>query len=142
MNIEQLEDTNNAEFALFHKGIWAHADKAHYGDPLPDFTKHALTFVAKDVTGMLGYITLHSELGVANIDSLIVHDSAQRQGVGTQLLKRAEEEATKLGCHKIWIQTGIDWSARKLYESEGYILRCTLPNYYAKRDFVILDKDL
>lgn len=142
MIIEQLEDLKNAEFIAFKKAEWIHADKEHYTDSLPDFTKYSHTFVVRENGNMLGAITIIIDMGVVCIESLLVARSAQRRGIGTMLMKKVEEEAKNIGCHKVWVETGIDWNARKLYESLGYRLRCTLPNYYAHRDFVILDKEI
>ena len=72
--------------------MWARADKEHYGEPLPDFTKHAYTFVAKEGKDIFGYITIKIELGVVCVDSLIVGHNVQRQGIGTKLIKKAEEK--------------------------------------------------
>ncbi len=59
-----------------------------------------------------------------------------------QLLEQAEREAKKLGAHKIWLETGAEWSARKLYDSLGYVERGILKNFYGHKDFIIFDKDL
>ncbi len=142
MKIQKLEDVKDAEYISFKKREWVYADKEHYGDSFPDFTKYFYVYTAKEQGKIVGAISIVIDMGVVCIESLLVAQDAQRSGIGTILMKKVEEEAKELGCHKIWIETGFDWSARKLYESLGYTLRCTLPNYYAHKDFVILDKDI
>ena len=142
MNIQELKDKNSPKLKAFEKQEWIHADKEHYGENLPDFTKTTYTYIAQEDKKIIGFIKFTTDLGVACIDSLMVGRTAQRKGIGSQLVQKAEQEAKKLGCHKVWLETGVDWSARKLYESLGYTLRCTLPKYYAKKDFVILDKEI
>ncbi len=142
MNIIQLTDTTIPELASFKKKEWGHADKEHYGEQLPDFSKNTYTFIAKEDDHIVGYITLTAELGVALVNSIIVGMEFRRRGIAKQLLTKAEEEAKKLGVHKIVLETGVTWSARYVYESMGYTIRCTMPNHYANQDFVLLDKTL
>ena len=142
MKIQKLEDVKDIEFVAFKKREWEYADKEHYGDLLPDFTKFFYTYTAKEQDKIVGAISIVIDMGVVCIESLLVAQDAQRRGIGTLLMKKVEEEAKELGCHKISIETGADWNAKKLYQSLGYTVRCTLPNYYAHHDFVILDKDI
>lgn len=142
MIIEQLTDTTNVEFVAFKKKEWVHADAEHYGDTLPDLTKYEYTYVAKEHGNIVGAIDILIDTGVLSIESLLVAEHAQRRGIGAALVTQAEETAKIHHCHKIWIVTGFEWHARKLYESLGYTLRCILPTYFDKRDFVILDKDI
>ncbi len=142
MIIELLEDVKNNEFVSFKKREWVYADKEHYGSTPPDLTKYEYTYVAKENGKIVGAISILVDTGVLSIESLLVAQDAQRRGIGLSLVKKVEEEAKKHNCHKIWIITGFDWSAKKLYESLGYTLRCILPKYFDKKDFIILDKEV
>ncbi len=81
-------------------------------------------------------------MGVALMESLIVGKDYRGSGLATKLVALAEEHARSLGAHKIKLETGVDWQARKLYEKLGYEVRASLPNYYAHNDFVLMDKEL
>lgn len=142
MNIEKIQETDLDQFKSFKNREYSQVDRDHYGDPLPDFDKHEFTFVAKVDGHIEGYITVFLELGVALIKSLLVGSDFQRRGIATQLVERAEHEAKKLGAHKIWLETGAEWNARKLYESLGYTNRCTFKNFYGHQDFIFFDKEL
>jgi len=142
MIIEELKDTENNEFVAFKKREWVYADKEHYGDTLPDLTKYEYTYIAKEGGKIVGAIDILIDTGVLSIESLLVAQDVQRRGIGSSLVKKVEEEAKKHNCHKIWIITGSNWSAKKLYESLGYTLRCILPKYFDEKDFVILDKEI
>lgn len=142
MNIEVLQDIDSATFSSFKKKEYPEVDKEHYGLPLPDFTEHKYTLVAKENNQIVGYITISVELGVAYIISLLVAKKYQRQGIATKLIRQAEQKAKELGAHKIWLNTGVHWDAKHLYTRLGYIQRCTLPNFYGHQDFILLDKAL
>ena len=142
MIIEELKDTANVKFVAFKKKEWIYADKEHYGDTPHNLTKHEYTYVARENENIVGAIDILIDTGVVSIESLLVAQDAQRRGIGTLLVKKVEEEAKKHNCHKIWIITGFNWSAKKLYESFGYTPRCILPKYFDGKDFVILDKEI
>ena len=127
MIIEELKDTKNDEFVSFKKKEWVYADKEHYGDIPPDLTKYEYTYIARENEKIVGAIDILIDTGVLSIESLLVAQDAQRRGIGSSLVKKVEEEAIKHNCHKIWIVTGDNWKAKKLYESLGYTLRCILP---------------
>ncbi|MGP4131479.1 GNAT family N-acetyltransferase [Pantoea tagorei] len=62
------------------------------------------------------------------IDMLWVSDALRGQGVGTQLIRAAEEEARRRGCHYAQVDTA-SFQARPFYEKLGYSLRFSLDNY-------------
>lgn len=62
------------------------------------------------------------------IDMLWVSDALRGQGVGSQLMKAAEEEARRRGCHYAQVDTA-SFQARPFYEKLGYSLRFSLDNY-------------
>jgi ribosomal protein S18 acetylase RimI-like enzyme len=142
MIIEELKDTKNEEFVAFKKKEWVHADKEHYGNTPPDLTKYEYTYIVREDGKIVGAIDVLIDTGVLSIESLLVAQDVQRRGIGSSLVQKVEIEAKKHNCHKIWIITGADWNAKKLYESLGYTLRAVLPKYFDGKDFVILDKKI
>ena len=142
MHIEKIQNIDRELLKSFKEREYPQVDREHYGETLPDFEKYEYTFVAKEEENIIGYITIELELGVALIRSLMVGHESQRRGVATQLVEQAEREVKKLGAHKIWLQTGFEWSAQKLYTSLGYVERCVLKNFYGHKDFMIFDKEL
>lgn len=133
------------EFSLlneFDSHEWYGADREHYGDQKLDFTKYKFAFVARDDEKMIGYISLTFDLGVIYMESLIVSEKYRGQGIAPKLVLAAEEKGRIMGAHKIKLETGTDWKAKDFYEKLGYRVRANLPNYYAHRDFVLMDKDL
>lgn len=71
--------------------------------------------------GRTGYDWLFVEL-------LVVPAALRGQGLGTELLQRAEREALERGCHSAWLDT-FEFQARAFYERLGYTCFGELPNY-------------
>ncbi|MCU6328547.1 GNAT family N-acetyltransferase [Enterobacter quasiroggenkampii] len=63
-----------------------------------------------------------------NIDYLWVSDTVRGTGVGSQLIKTAEEEARRKGCKHALVDTA-SFQARPFYEKQGYQLQMSLQDY-------------
>lgn len=142
IKIIKLEDTDNSLLEKFKSEEWPDADQEHYGNQEINFSKNFYTLVAKDENKILAYISFFVELGVAQIDSLIVGKKSRRNGLAKRLINEVEARVKLSGVHKIRLETGVDWKARFLYEKLGYNTRAILPNYYVNKDFVLMDKDI
>lgn len=64
------------------------------------------------------------------VELLFVPEPLRRQGVGTDLMRRAEAEAAARGCHSAWLDT-FEFQARGFYERLGYRCFGELANYPA-----------
>jgi len=62
------------------------------------------------------------------IDMLWVSDTLRGQGVGSRLIRAAEQEARQRGCRFAQVDTA-SFQARPFYEKLGYTLRFSLDNY-------------
>lgn len=120
--------------------VWPPADIEHYGDNQPDFLDAEFTLVAKDGEELVGYITVHVDSGIAQIEPLMVKKELKGQGIGTILITAAEEKAKTYGVHKMWLETGADWKSKAFYKKNGYAVRTILPNHTGGGDFVLMDK--
>ncbi|MCQ4446960.1 GNAT family N-acetyltransferase [Enterobacter cloacae] len=63
-----------------------------------------------------------------NIDFLWVSDTVRGTGVGSQIIKSAEEEARRNGCKHALVDTA-SFQARPFYEKQGYQLQMSLQDY-------------
>ncbi len=138
MNI--IESPNTETLEAFKAKVWPLADREHYHDSMPDFHKTTFTLIAKDADEIVGYTTLLIESGVAQLEPLMVYPKGK--GIGTSLIIAAEKKAKELNVHKIWLETGSTWEAKKFYEKHGYIVRSILPNHTGGYEFVLMDKML
>jgi [ribosomal protein S18]-alanine N-acetyltransferase len=70
----------------------------------------------------------------ARLYSLAVATDFQRRGLARRLLKEAEKEAARRGCHTLRLEVRADDDAAiGLYETSGYRLFDRHPRYYAGR---------
>jgi GNAT superfamily N-acetyltransferase len=62
------------------------------------------------------------------VELLFVPEALRGRGVGSELMKRAEDEALTRGCHSAWLDT-FEFQARGFYERLGYICFAELRDY-------------
>ena len=67
--------------------------------------------------------------------------SARGQGVGSQLLAMAEQEAVARGCHSAYLDT-FSFQALPFYQKQGYEVFGTLDNYPGEHKRYFLRKQL
>ena len=61
------------------------------------------------------------------VDILWVHENHRKKGIGSRLLKCAENEAMRRGCHHVHLDT-MSWQAPEFYKKHGYELIGILPD--------------
>ncbi len=88
----------------------------------PSVDRHYKTFsvVSKNDAGQIiggAYAYLHP--GWVYIDLLWVAKEQRGNGMGQRLLREAETEATRRGCHSAYLWTQ-DFEAPEFYEKQGY----------------------
>src|SRR5262245_1721398 len=76
----------------------------------------------------VGGLSGRTEYGWLFVELLFVPASLRGQGVGTELMRRAEAEAVARGCHSSWLDT-FEFQARRFYERLGYTCFGELPHY-------------
>lgn len=79
--------------------------------------------------------------GWLHIDILWVAEKCRKQGIGSKLLKAAEEEAQKRGCHSVHLDT-MSWQAPEFYKMHGYKIISELENIPAGNKKFHLIKEL
>ena len=79
--------------------------------------------------------------GWLHIDILWVAEKCRMQGIGSKLLKAAEEEAKKRGCHSVHLDT-MSWQAQEFYKKHGYKIISELENIPAGNKKFHLIKEL
>lgn len=93
-----------------------------------------LLLVARDGDRVLGAVQL-SLAQLPNgrhrgeVERLLVHTSARRQGLGTALLMAVEDAAIARGRHLLLLDTRAGDPAGRLYEKLGYIRAGVIPGY-------------
>ena len=65
--------------------------------------------------------------GWMHLDILWVDEKYRKTGIGSKLLKAAEEEAIRRGCHSVHVDT-MSWQAPEFYKKHGYRIIGELDN--------------
>lgn len=113
---------------------------------LKDFMRHQGTFtlVATDEQEELqGFIVAHCR-GSGHVITIDVGRDARRSGVGSLLLRTAEDRMRAAGCMAVGLETAVDnATALAFYKRHGYSVIRTWPRYYSNGvDALVLTKDL
>jgi [ribosomal protein S18]-alanine N-acetyltransferase len=113
---------------------------------LRSFIRHrgSFTLIATDAKEELqGFIVAHCGPS-GHVVTIDVGPHARRSGVGSLLLRAAEERMRAAGCRAVALETAVDnVTALSFYKRHGYDVIRTWPHYYANGvDALVLKKDL
>jgi GNAT superfamily N-acetyltransferase len=140
----KIIETTEEEIAEFEKSQWRIADFEHYGREIAWEEWESKHFFLKAIEDekIMGIAVGKCKAGVVSLQRIIVDSSLQSKGVGTELIKRAEEWSIAAGAHKIQLSTGKHWKANTFYQKMGFTVTAELLNHYFGEDFVIYTKFL
>jgi [ribosomal protein S18]-alanine N-acetyltransferase len=95
-------------------------------------------------TNLTGFIVAEGDRGSGHIITIDVIATARRSGVGSLLLRAAEDRLRAAGCRSVELETAVDnVSALSFYKRHGYSVIKTFPRYYSNGvDALVLEKDL
>ncbi|WP_435209845.1 GNAT family N-acetyltransferase [Streptomyces sp. bgisy034] len=131
------------ELSLLDRRTWSHL---HAVTPRPQ-APHSPFFDERHAPGdhlvaeldrrIVGYVrlgfptALASNAHVRQIQGLAVCDEARGHGVGRALIRAVVEEARRRGARRLTLRVlGHNTPARKLYESEGFVVEGVLPEEF------------
>ncbi len=80
-----------------------------------------------DAGAVIGGLWAATGYGWLYTQMLLVPERLRGQGVGQRLMRAAEDEARRRGCHHAWVDT--QFGARPFYERLGYAVFGELPDY-------------
>ena len=87
-----------------------------------------LNIVEYDAEGsLIGGILGGTYWGWMYVDILWVREDRRRIGIGSKLLREAEAEAARRGCHHVHLDT-MSWQAPEFYQKHGYEVIGILPD--------------
>ena len=93
---------------------------------------------------LAGFLVAEADRGSGHIITIDVIAAARRSGVGSLLLRAAEDRLRAAGCRSVELETAVDnVSALSFYKRHGYCVIKTFPRYYSNGvDALVLLKDL
>jgi [ribosomal protein S18]-alanine N-acetyltransferase len=102
-----------------------------------------LVATASDQDKPVGFIVVHDG-STGHVVTIDVDTSARRAGVGSSLLRAAEDRLRASGCRAVALETAVDnISALSFYKRHGYNVLRTWPRYYSNGvDALVMKKDL
>jgi [ribosomal protein S18]-alanine N-acetyltransferase len=91
-----------------------------------------------------GFLVAEADRGSGHIITIDVVSSVRRSGVGSLLLRSAEDRLRAAGCCSVDLETAVDnISALSFYKRHGYNVTGTWPRYYSNGvDALVLQKQL
>jgi [ribosomal protein S18]-alanine N-acetyltransferase len=113
--------------------------------------KNAFTLIAvgaeisrKEGGAIAGFIVGECNRGAGHIITIDVLADARRHGVGSMLLRAAEERLRTAGCGSVELETAVDnISAISFYKRHGFSIVKIAPRYYSNGvDALVLQKKL
>ena len=104
------------------------------GRPLVIAVRDLSNTIIGGLWGNTGFQWLFTQL-------LVVPEGLRGCGMGTELMRMAEAEATSRGCHGAWLDT-FEFQARGFYERLGYECFARLPEYPAGFSRYFMKKSL
>jgi [ribosomal protein S18]-alanine N-acetyltransferase len=100
--------------------------------------------LASATGSVAGFIVTEAGRGFGHIITIDVVAAARRSGVGSLLLRAAEDRLRAAGNRSVGLETAVDnVSALSFYKRHGYSVIRTVPRYYSNGvDALVLQKDL
>jgi ribosomal-protein-alanine N-acetyltransferase len=103
----------------------------------------AFTLVAENDGATAGFVTAAPlKQGSGHIITIDVVEDARRSGVGSELLRAAEERLRTGGCERVQLEVSVsNTAAIRFYQRHGYGILRTLPRYYnGELDALLMEK--
>lgn len=104
----------------------------------------SFTLVAVGAAGILGFIVSETRRQTGHIITIDVVGEARRTGLGSALLRAAEQQLLRAGATAVALETPVNNDgAIRFYKQKGYFVEKTVAGYYSGQlDALVMTKDL
>ena len=94
--------------------------------------------------GILGFIVAETRRRTGHIITIDVIEPARRAGVGSALLRAAEQQLLCAGARAVALETPVNNAAAiRFYKQKGYFVQKTVTGYYSNQmDALVMTKEL
>ena len=101
----------------------------------------AAVFVKNDDGSLAAGVSAHAWGGCMQVELLWVADERRGEGLGTKLMDAVEEEARRIGCSMIYLDT-FSYQAPGFYEKRGFQIAGTIEDFPEGHTYYTLFKRL
>lgn len=134
MQESDIENVLAIETTLFHPG-WS---KSHFQYELNE-NPFSFLYVLEDNNELIGYVGFWVMFEQAQITTVAIKKSEQKQGLGMQLMEFALERIKQEHCEQITLEVRkSNVVAQKLYEKLGFTYCGVRENYYGDEDALLM----
>ncbi len=104
----------------------------------------SFTLVAEGDGGVLGFVVAEIRRKSGHIITIDVVAEARRSGVGSALLRDAEDRLLRVGARAVALETPVNNEAAiRFYKQKGYFVEKTVTGYYSGQlDALVMTKEL
>jgi ribosomal-protein-alanine N-acetyltransferase len=104
----------------------------------------SFTLVAESAAGILGFVVAETRRKTGHVITIDVVAEARRSGVGSALLRAAEEQLLQAGAIAVALETPVNNDAAiHFYKKKGYFVEKTVAGYYSNGlDALVMTKEL
>jgi GNAT superfamily N-acetyltransferase len=125
MNIELVSVAKESDLAAIAEGLGQHA----LASGIEPRNAQAICILLRgDQNRVVGGLKGNTVWGWLHVSELWIAENIRGSGFGTQLMRAAEIEARRRGCHHALLDT-FDFQARPFYEKLGYKVFGELANF-------------
>lgn len=124
LHVTDKPDDKEQEYVI--ESLWRHNEDYEHVDIRPLF----LHFTNNE-GGIIAGLVARTWWGGLEVQYLWVSAEYRKTGLGSQLMRRAEEEALARGCHMAYVDT-FNFQAKGFYEKLGYKEYGSQPDYAHK----------
>lgn len=107
----------------------------------PDEKSRSFHIFIRNDDGIIGGLRALCFWNTLHVELLWVSDGHRGRGLGSELLKKAEEYSLDLGFEQSLLET-TDWQAKPFYEKQGYAVVASIDNYPKGHTCYFLTKQL
>jgi ribosomal protein S18 acetylase RimI-like enzyme len=134
-NFEVTDSVKSADAEALKDGV----NRSYAAKGCPPYIMHDLGVFLRDARGgVLAGLHGYTYLDYLYIDNIWVDDSLRGRDLGRQMMRTAEDEARRRGCHSVQVHTQ-SYGAPGFYEKLGYHKYVTLedcPKGYEQLGFM------
>jgi GNAT superfamily N-acetyltransferase len=125
----------------FNEDEWQYVNDLRFGKGVK-WNTTPFQFKATENGKTTGLIFGKHESGTIYVSNIIVAKAKRRRGIGTILIKKAEDFGRKIGDHKMWLISGEDYSEDAFFKKLGFQNQAVIPDLFFHKNFIIYTKEI